>query len=286
MRTRCFSPASIEGSNLRSNTAALASIDDPTETSEPTDNNGAPFQAIPFTDDEKTYNETTGSSNERIALWPGGIMPEAEGALTFVHKLYVNPGLLNYEHIGVEMADFNTEETTGIRSGSLFESEDPIFLSPMVDNNFVYLYGMINIDGSKGIGVARAPKEKVRERNAYKSWNGSGWGEGFEQTATLFSNVPGAVSVSYNTHLKNYIAIHSFALSNRIVLRTSDSPEGVWSEPITIFKGEVPQEGFNYAGEQHPELALQNGKVIYVSYYHPKAGFFDGDLRLVKVEFE
>jgi len=48
----------------------------------------------------------------------------------------------------------------------------------------------------------------------------------------------------------------------------------------------VPQEGVNYAGEQHPELARQNGRVIFVSYYHPQTGFFEGELRLVKVEFK
>ena len=67
-----------DGSQYRTNTAALADPQRPLEVSEPLDANGAPLQAIPFTDDELEYNKSTGKPDDRIALWTGGIAPRCE----------------------------------------------------------------------------------------------------------------------------------------------------------------------------------------------------------------
>ena len=278
-----FNPASVDGTNGRSSTAAYAPLNAPRQTSEPTDANGAPAQAVPFTSQEAAYNAANAPT--RIALWPGGILPTADGALSFNHKLIVRSGLFNYEHQGVEMATFQAGQTVGTRMGTLFTPEEPLFLAPLVRDGFVYLYGMIVIDGSQGVGVARAPLADVRDRSAYRTWDGADWVPTLSDAATLFKNVPGAVSVLWNEHLGRYIAVHSFALSNRVVMRTAAAPEGPWSEPLTLFTGMTPTDGVNYAGEQHPELAEDGGQTIFVSYYQP-LGFLRGQLHLVRVRFE
>lgn len=277
-----FSPASVDGTNGRTNTAAYAPVGEPLQTTEPTDANGAPFQAIPFTAAEIAYNEANAPT--RIALWPGGLLPTAGGALSFNHKLIVRPGLFDYEHQGVELATFADGETVGTRAGTLFTPDEPLFLSPMVRDGFVYLYGMLVIDGSRGVGVARAPEGRVRDRSAYQTWNGTAWVSSLSDAATLFANVPGAVSVSWNEYLGQYVAVHSLALTNRVVLRTAPRPEGPWGAPLDLFTGQMPGEGVNYAGEQHPELAQDGGRTVFVSYYRPQ-GFLRGELRMVRVTF-
>lgn len=281
-----FSPASEDGTNYRTNTAALAPTNTPRQTTEPTDATGAPFQAIPFTAVERAYNDSTGQPDERIALWPGGLLSIDGGVLAFAHKLYVHPGFLNYEHLGVELADFTLGQTTATRSGTLFGPDDPSFDTPMRRDGYVYLYGLIAIDGSRGIGVARAPEGEVRNHSAYQTWNGSAWVTNLQAAARVLDRVPGELAVSWNNHLQQYVAVHSLALSNQVVLRLADKPEGPWGEPIALFTGQAPAQGVDYAGRQHPELEEQNGRILFVSYYHPLPGFLRGELRLVRVEFQ
>ena len=278
-----FNPASVDGTNGRSSTAAYAPLGSPLQTTEPTDANGAPSQAVPFTTVEAVYNAANAPT--RVALWPGGILPTSGGALSFNHKLIVRSGLFNYEHQGVEMAEFTAGQTVGRRTGQLFTPDEPLFLSPLVRDGYVYLYGLVTIDGSRGIGVARAPEAQVRDHDAYRTWDGSAWSADLTSAATLFTSVPGAVSVSWNGYLGQYIAVSSFALSNRVVMRTAASPEGPWSAPQDLFTGMTPDSGVDYAGEQHPELARDGGRTIFVSYYRPGT-FLRGTLRLVRVTFE
>lgn len=281
-----FTPAAEDGANLRSNTAALAPLADPLQTQEPVDSTGAPFQAIPFTAEELDYNRASGKSDERIALWPAGLLPEGNGSLVFVHKLYVHPGLLNYEHIGVELAEFAPGQTQATRLGALFGAHEPILVNPLQHDSYIYLYGMITIDSSRGIGVARVSTAQVRNRAAYQCWDGAAWVTDCGKIATLFNQVPGAVNVAWNEYLGRFVAVHSLTLSNAVVMRTAEHPEGPWSAPSELFTGEPPLQDVNYAGEQHPELAREQGRIIFVSYYHPLPAPLHGEIRLVQVDFK
>ncbi len=281
-----FSPASEDSTNYRTNTATLSSPSTPRQTNEPTDATGAPFQAIPFTAVERAYNDSTGQPDERIALWPGGLLSVDGGVLAFAHKLFVHPGALNYEHVSVELADFAPGQTTATRSGTLFGPDEPSFDTPMHRDGYVYLYGLIAINGSRGVGVARAPEGQVRSHSAYETWNGSAWVANLQAAAGVLDGVPGELAVSWNDHLQQYAAVHSLGLSNQVVLRLADKPEGPWGEPITLFTGQTPAQGVDYAGRQHPELEQEDGRIIFVSYYHPLPGFLRGEVRLVRVEFQ
>jgi len=282
-----FAPPAEDGANLRSNTAALAPLATPLQTQERVDSTGAPFQAVPFTVEEEDYNRASGKHDERIALWPGGLLPERNGALVFVHKLYVHPGTLNYEHIGVELAEFAQGQTQATRLGALFGAPEPILLSPLQHDAHIYLYGMITIDSSRGIGVARVATAQVRDRAAYQCWDGAAWVTDCGKIATLFDQVPGAVKVAWNEYLGRFVAVHSLTLSNKVVMRTAEHPEGPWSAPSELFTGELPQKDVvNYAGEQHPELARDHGKIIFISYYHPLPEPLHGEIKLVQVDFK
>lgn len=278
-----FNPPAEDGASGRTNTAALASVDEPRATTEPTDANGAPSQAIPFTDEELEFNEA--NAPVRVALWPSGAVPTDSGALAFTHAVIVRQGFLNYDNAGVELAEFAEDATTGTRIGSLFAADEPVFVSPMVHDGFVYLYGTREIGASAGIAVARVAQAEVREREAYQVWDGSAWVDDVSEAAAVFSDVPGSPTVAWNEALQHFVAVHSFGLSNRVVARTAPAPEGPWSEPIDLFTGMEPEQNFNYAGRQHPVLALDDGRTLFVSYYRP-LGPGQGTLRLVRVELE
>jgi len=283
-----FNTKAADGDSFRSNTAALANPSQPLAVTEPLDAidaNGTPYQALPFTAAEDAYNDSTGNKLDRIALWFGGLVPDKNGSgLAFYKKLYVK-GPLDFPPIGVGSAHFAPGKTTGVRdSGLLFTASEPQFVRPILYNGNVYLYGNLNNgDQTKPFGVARAPLGKATKRSAYKFWNGSQWVGTISATAKVFDQIPGAVTVSYNAYLQSFIAVHSGVFSNKVFIRTASKPEGPWSAPQELFTGMLPTGNPNRAGQEHPELAKNGGKIIYVSYYRPIG--LQGELRLVEVTF-
>ncbi len=277
-----FNPKSVDGTNLRSSTAALADPVDPLNVSEPGDANGAPYALLPFTAEEITFNEANRKTNERIALWPGSVIADGKRGFIFYLKLKVKPGFLDYEFIGTGIAEIKEGATTAVRDpGLLFTVPEPTFDNAFLDGTTVYVYGDLG-DKKQSFGIARVPLTQIRERTAYQFWNGSAWESDSKAAKAVLTGIPGGVSVSYNAFLKQYLAIHSEILSNWVVLRTADSPQGVWSTPIEAFTGLTPKENVNYAGREHPELVIENGRIIFISYYRPMRLFF-GELRLVRV---
>jgi len=276
----------VDGAKYRSNTAALSIPATPLAVSEPLDANGTPYQAIPFTVAEQAYNDSTGKTDDRIALWPGGMVPEKNGkGLAFFLKIQIKPGILNYQPAGVGTAHFAAGKTTAQRDPNLlFSATEPQFSRAFLYNGMVYLYGKLPTGSFLPYGVARAPQKKATNRSAYQFWNGSAWVTDVNQAVAVMYGIPGSVTVSYNAYLKTFIAIHSQAFSDKVVFRTAASPEGPWSSATDLFTG-MPSSSNNYAGQEHPELAKNNGKIIYVSYFNPQ-GFLQGELRLVEVTFQ
>jgi hypothetical protein len=89
----------------------------------------------------------------------------------------------------------------------------------------------------------------------------------------LFGGMPSEMSVSYNDYLGAYLAVHSFELDGKIVGRTAPNPWGPWSEPATLWQVK-PEHSYKlpysfpliYAGKEHPQLAKDEGRTIYLTY--------------------
>ena len=280
-----FNPPAVDGTNLRSNTAALANPLQPLVTSEPVDANGAPHPFVPFTPDEQAYYDASGQPDERFALWPGSIIRDANGnGVVFFLKLKVHPGFLNYEFIGAGLANVTPGQTNATRQGKLlFKIPEPTFDNAAVLGSYVYVYGDINM--TNNFGVARVPLAQVKTRSAYRFWNGVKWVANVNQTRAILNGIPGEMTVSYNAYLQKYLAIHSGALSPKIFMRTADNPQGPWSAPAEVFTGRTSSSGFNYAAREHPELAQNNGQTIFITYFNPQ-GFLAGELYLVEVTLQ
>jgi hypothetical protein len=279
----------VDGTTFRSNTAALADPARPLEAAEPIDANGTPLAALPFTAEEQAYNDSTGRPDNRIALWIASLAPEPDGnALAFYSKLYVRPGVLNYEDIGGGVARFRPGRTVGERlAGLVFQAPEPMFVhGAVVDGGSLYLMGKLP-GRDQPYGVARVPQAQVADRAAYRFWNGREWTGDVRAAAGVVSGIPGALSVAYNPYLGAFLAVHSAPLSNDVVGRTAPRPEGPWSAPVTLFTGLPPlargEFNVDYAGFEHPELAQDGGRRLFVSYHRPLAGFLEGEVRLVEV---
>jgi hypothetical protein len=279
-------PSYIPG--VLTNTIALAAPGDPLTTHEPLDANGVPAQAVPFTTAELAYNAspTAGASN-RYALWPMSVIPDGSGGGLIFSLELIAKGALTYQPQGVSVARIGPNQTTATRvTDLLFNASEPRFGDALVDHGWVYLYGTLP-GGATGIGVARAPLGSATSRAAYTFWDGVRWSSDVVYTAAVLDHAAGAVSVSFNPYLNQYLAVHTgdfLVNANQLVLQTAPTPRGPWSSPITVGLN-TPYSGIDYAGLEHPELVSAGGRDVMVTYYQP-TGAFTGALWLLRVTLQ
>jgi hypothetical protein len=274
---------------MRSNTAALGNVKDPLRVEEPLDSMGAPKPFLTFTDEEEQYNDGSGRPDERIALWPGSVVPDGKGGgLVYYSKLYVHPGWLNYEQIGVGLARVGAGETAAKRDpGLVFKAPEPAFDSgATVVGSDVFVYGCTP-DGSLDFPclVGRAPLARAGERTAYRFWSGSDWNGDLGAANPVLRGPSSGLTITRNEHLGQYLAIYSEIFSNRVLSRTAPRPEGPWSEAVEAYASPAPPQGTNYAAREHPQLAREGERTIVVSYYHP-TGALTGEVRLVELTLD
>lgn len=277
-----FPQRSVDGTNLRSNTAALADLSDPIHVTEPLDENGAPFAFLPFTPEEQRYNEASGRPDDRFALWPTGVIPIGrERALVFYNRLKIHPGVLNYEGLSTGLAEVQAGSTTARRLTELFTVPEPQFHhAPMVKDGMLHLYACELQQGqvTSWCRIARAPLEQAANRAAYEFWNGSRWHTDIREAILAVPGSTSGFSVAWNPYLGAFVSVYSTAFDKRVMMRTAPEPYGPWSEAIEVIRA----EGSIYAVYQHPGLAKEDGRRIFVSYYLPRSAF-EGEIRLYEV---
>lgn len=138
-------------------------------------------------------------------------------------------------------------------------------------DGYVYVYGTPN--GRQGAAyLARVTEENILDVSKYEyykkassGWFGSTtparWVKGSPSSASAIIGKSGGLfgfskpgytvsemSVQYNEYLKKYVVLYGDQ-SNRIVMRTSDTPEGVWSDATVLMN---QQTGGIYAPMLHP----------------------------------
>lgn len=159
-----------------------------------------------------------------------------------------------------------------VRYNSIFSGNRNFQQSAFVkgDDGYVYVYGTPN--GRQGAAyVARVTNENILDVSKYEyykaassGWFGSSearWVKGSPSSASAVigksggacaSTKPGytvsEMSVQYNEYLQKYIVLYGDQFNN-IVMRTSDTPEGAWSDATVLMS---QQSGGIYAPMLHP----------------------------------
>lgn len=138
------------------------------------------------------------------------------------------------------------------------------------DDGYVYMYGTPN--GRQGAAyLARVAPEDILDAGKYEYYKAAkssffgttpaAWVKGNPSSATAIigktggfwgSTKPGytvsEMSVQYNEYLGKYVVLYGDQ-NNSIVMRTSDTPEGVWSDAAVLM---TQQPGGIYAPMLHP----------------------------------
>lgn len=139
------------------------------------------------------------------------------------------------------------------------------------NDGYVYVYGTPN--GRQGAAyLARVTEDNILDVSKYEyykkastGWFGSStparWVKGSPSSASAIIGKSGGLfgftkpgytvsemSVQYNEYLKKYVVLYGDQ-ANRIVMRTSDTPEGLWSDATILMN---QQTGGIYAPMLHP----------------------------------
>ena len=217
-----------------------------------------------------------------------------------VRMLDYGPWLVNFEVTGAGLAvgsrrDFTSQRVEREGSCLLWGPKEPHLGGAVLrraGDPKVYLYGSLRgEDEVQRCYVARGDESDLTAVERYQYWTGEegGWGSRPEAAAPLFDGMPNELSVSFNEYLGCFLAVHSVGLEGEIVGRTAPEPWGPWSEPVLLWRATLPEydppppAGAQiYAGKEHPELAREGGRILYVTYIEFEEYF----PRLVEVTLE
>ena len=220
----------------------------------------------------------------RHRLWPIHSVCVGDSIYAFYHKITMDSErdvFDTFELNGMGIARAKIGEYQFERlvapdgSKEFWKGDQPAFgvFTEILPDGFLYVWGCY----WTGMFLARTRPETIEDLDSYEylvtAPNRANprvapeWSKTYANGAVLFDNVPNELSVSYNPHLKQHVAIHVWNRENRLVLRTAPEVFGPWSEPELLFAPKkIADDDLFTAGKEHPELRKENGRVLYVTY--------------------
>jgi hypothetical protein len=233
-----------------------------------------PRQLVPF---------LAGEDPKKTRLWAIHGACVGRQAYLFYHRIALKPGVdvfadFALEGMGLARGDMEKLEFERLRAPDgtreFWKGEQPTFgVCVERDGEYLYVWGSL----MTGMFLARVRPEQIEELGAYDylveapTLKTPGvkprWAKKIAPTAVLFDSVPNEMSAAYNAHLGKHVAIHSLGRERKIVMRTAPARTGPWSEPAVVYEAPRKSQGdLIYAAKEHPELAGEGGRRIYVTY--------------------
>ncbi len=221
-----------------------------------------------------------------LRVWPmHGI--HAGRVLLFYGVVRVLPSApppFNFEVLGIGLAEGDPEKGplvpwAGPGGWRVFPADGPAYGAAVLQADmgitpgFDYVFGTKPGGFTNSVYVARVPHGEEADPKAWRF--GPSWTESPAGAEPIFDDAPGDLSVSWNPHLRRFVAIHSRCFSREVVMRVSHRPEGPWSAPTVLFAVPPPSSGdagFVYGGKEQIGLAGEGGRVLFVSAVDSREG--------------
>jgi hypothetical protein len=269
----------LDLARLRSNTAALVPRQDATNGIKQfrflaAPDGKRPRQIVPFAADEDP-------SLHRVWAIHGVCL--GQQIYLYYHRISLLKGVdvfanFKLDGMGIARADVASMEFTRLMgpdgTREFWKGDEPGFgVFVERDGDYIYLWGSL----MTGMYLARVRPESIEDLSAYEYLvaaptvvnpnNSPRWSKKLEPTAVLFDSVPNEMSAVFNRHLGKYVAFHSLHREHKIVMRTAPKITGPWSSPQVVYRPErVGEADLIYAAKEHPELARDGGRVMYVTF--------------------
>jgi Domain of unknown function (DUF4185) len=233
-----------------------------------------PRQIIPF---------AAGEDPAKNRVWPMHGACAGKYAYLFYHRISLIDGVNVFENFqldGMGLAKAKIGDLMFERLAApdgtheFWKASEPtygVFVNQADD--YIYLWGNL----MTGMFLARTRPDAIEDHTSYEYLAAAPtlsnpklearWSKRFEPTASLFDSVPNEMSATYNPFLEKWVAIHSFLRENKIVLRTAPHIYGPWTDGQIIYRPQrIKDSDLIYAAKEHPELARNNGQVIYATF--------------------
>jgi hypothetical protein len=284
-----YTPKACDGTTHRSATAAI----DPPDgivgnVVEPVDGCGAPAELV-------TPGVPPTETGARTAFWPDAIVPTLDGrAAVFYQRVLIDGPVWTVQATSVAEMERGSTSLDRTNETVVFGQEDRSYSAGnLVADGFIHLYATeVLPDLRTTYYLTRVPHDRYRDRSAYTFWDGAGWSTEATAAAPIIlggtgidgSGGIGGLTVSYNTHLRKYLMVHSEAFKFDLMLRTADQPQGPWSAPTRVnVPDSLPDSPFgNYSVREHPAFRSADGRTIYLT-YHRSTGWLRGELPIVEI---
>jgi hypothetical protein len=201
----------------------------------------------------------------------------------FYHRITLLKGVdvfVNFQLDGMGIARADTDDLQFRRLAApdgtreFWKGREPSFgVFVERSGDYIYLWGSL----ATGMHLARVRPDSIEKLAGYEYLVEAPtpgqpdvaprWSKEFQPTAKLFDSVPNEMSAAYNPYLRKHIAFHSLHRENKIVMRTAPRITGPWSGPQVVYRPErVKDTELIYAAKEHPELAREGGRVLYVTF--------------------
>ena len=153
---------------------------------------------------------------------------------------------------------------------SLWNDIEPAFGSAVLsdEDGWVYVYGRsMQTPGGYGAELARVKPEDLAAREKYSYYSletaSGSWTEDISEASLVLEGMPDEFSVSYNAHLKSYLAVYYEAEGGRVLARQARYPWGPWGEPARLLA--CAKEEYCYGAKEQPGFAAEDGKKIFIT---------------------
>jgi hypothetical protein len=201
----------------------------------------------------------------------------------FYHRITLLKGVdvfVNFQLDGMGLARANLDKLQFTRltapdgTREFWKGNEPSF-GVFVEkaDDYLYLWGCL----ATGMHLARTRPESIEKLSSYEYLVEAPtvrqpnlaprWSSAFQPTAALFDSVPNEMSAAYNPYLGKHVAFHTLHRENKIVMRTAPRITGPWSNGEIVYRPErIKESDLVYAAKEHPELARDSGRVLYVTF--------------------
>lgn len=269
----------LDLTKLRSNTGAIVPKQDASRGIKNfrflSDESGLrPRQLVPFAADENPAVNR---------IWAIHGVTVASRVYLFYHRITLLKGVdvfvdFRLDGMGIARADVGDLRFTRLTAPDgtrlFWKGTEPTFgVFVTHSDEYIYIWGSL----VTGMYLARTRPNSIEDLASYEYLveapdlkhpaTSPLWSKQFQPTRKLFDSVPNEMSAAYNPYLKMYLAFHSLHRENKIVMRTAPRITGPWSDPQVVYQPEkITDTDLIYAAKEHPELARENGRVLYVTF--------------------
>lgn len=179
----------------------------------------------------------------------------------------VGDDALGFENVGAWLADLEMT-AAGPKVGNyqkLPNFGEGVFYgaSIMQEGDKLYLYGVKDKGGVKDSLLARVQKTTLSDPKTWEFFDGEDWNSNSSEARPIATDVSYEYSVHRASNGDYIMTSQGGAFSPRVEIRRASSPQGPWSEPVTVWT--VPEQNttdISYNAKAHPELSDDRGLLI------------------------